>query len=35
MSFVPDVIKEVSRTLRANMTDAEKVLWDEIKERKI
>jgi very-short-patch-repair endonuclease len=35
MSFVPDIIKEASRNLRANMTEAEKVLWDEIKDRKV
>ena len=35
MSFVPDIIKEASRNLRANMTEAEKVLWDEIKDKKV
>lgn len=35
MSFVPDMIKEASRKLRSNMTDAEKILWDEMKERKL
>lgn len=35
MSFVPDVIKEAARKLRMNMTDAEKRLWEEIKEKRM
>ena len=31
----PDMIIEVSRKLRKNMTDAEKVLWEEIRKKKI
>lgn len=33
--FIPDVIKETSRNLRKNMTESEKVIWDEIKNKKI
>jgi very-short-patch-repair endonuclease len=28
---IPDVIKEAARSLRKNMTPAEKALWEEIR----
>lgn len=33
--FIPDVIKEVARNLRKNMTESESVLWEELKSRKM
>jgi very-short-patch-repair endonuclease len=31
----PDIIIETSRKLRKNMTEAEKVLWEDIRKKKI
>ena len=31
---IPDVIKEISRKLRKNMTESEKIIWDKIKNKK-
>jgi len=33
--YIPDVILEAARNLRKDMTDAEKLLWERIKWRKI
>jgi very-short-patch-repair endonuclease len=33
--FIPDIIKEVARYLRKNMTESEKKLWKELQSRKI
>ena len=35
MKTIPDIIKEISRRLRKNMTPAEKILWEEIRAKKI
>ena len=32
---LPDIIKEASRSLRKNMTETEKILWEELKARKL
>ena len=35
MSYTPDIIKQTARDLRKNMTLAEKILWREIRDKKI
>jgi len=35
MKAIPDILKIASRELRKNMTEAEKVLWIELKARKL
>ena len=35
MKAIPDIIKEVSRNLRKNMTESEKILWDKLKAKKL
>lgn len=34
MKAIPDIIKEVSRKLRKNMTEAEKVLWEKLRAKR-
>ena len=33
--FIPDIIKETARKLRKNMTESEKILWEELKSKKV
>jgi len=33
--YIPDIIKIASRNLRKNMTNSEKIVWLEIKNKKI
>ena len=33
--FVSDIIKQVSRDLRKNLTNSEKIIWNELKNRKL
>ena len=33
--FIPDIIKETARNLRKNMTESEKILWEELKSKKV
>jgi len=33
--ITPEIIKETSRKLRQNMTEAEKLLWDKIRSKKL
>ena len=35
MKIIPDIIKEASRKLRKNMTNAEKLLWNELRAKKL
>ncbi len=35
MRIIPDIIKEASRKLRKNMTNAEKLLWNELRAKKL
>ena len=35
MKAIPDIIKEISRNLRQNMTESEKILWGRLKARKL
>ena len=33
--FIPEIIKEASRNLRKNMTESEKIIWNEINKKKL
>jgi len=33
--YVPNIIKEASRILRKNMTNSEKIIWNEIRDKKL
>ena len=33
--YIPNIIKEISRKLRKNMTESEKIIWDKIKNKKL
>jgi very-short-patch-repair endonuclease len=33
--ITPEIIKEASRNLRQNMTEAEKVLWEKIRAKRL
>ena len=35
MKAIPDIIKEASRNLRKNMTEAEKLLWKELRAKRL
>ena len=35
MKAIPDIIKETSRNLRKNMTEAEKLLWKELRAKRL
>ena len=35
MRIIPNIIKEASRKLRKNMTNAEKLLWNELRAKKL
>ena len=33
--YVPDIIKQVSRILRKNLTKSEKIIWDKLRNKKL
>ncbi len=33
--FIPNILKEAARNLRKNMTESEKIIWSEIKNKKL